>query len=73
MVHWPVCDQYNPVVCPNNCSKESIPRCEIEEHKSKDCPLQEVKCKYEYAGCETILPSRKEMDAHIWKQKRRNT
>ena len=63
-VHWPVCDRY-PVACPNNCGKErGIPRCELEQHKSNECPLQEVKCKYEYAGCETTLP-RKEIDTHM--------
>ena len=43
---------------------EGIPRCEVEEHQSKDCPLQEVKCKYSYVGCEMIL-RRKEMDTHM--------
>lgn len=62
-VHWPVCDRY-PVSCSNNCGKEGIPRCELEEHKSKECPLQEVKCKYEYAGWGTTLP-RREMLTHI--------
>ena len=62
-VHWTVCDRY-PVACPNNCGKEGIPRCEVEEHKSKECPLQEVKCKYDYVGCEMTLP-RKEMDIHM--------
>ncbi len=62
-VHWPVCDQY-PVACPNNCGKEGIPRFEVEEHKLKNCPLQEVKCKYHYIGCETIF-LRKEVDTHM--------
>ena len=61
--HWPVCDRY-PVACPNNCGKEGIPRCEVEEHRLKECPLQEIKCKYDYVGCETTLP-RKEMDTHM--------
>ena len=61
--HWPVCDRY-PIACPNSCGKEDIPRCEVEQHKSNECPLQKVKCKYGYAGCEATLP-RKEMDAHM--------
>ena len=58
-----MCDRY-PVACPNNCGKEDIPRCEVQQHKSKQCPLQEVKCKYDYVGCEVTLP-RKEMDTHM--------
>ena len=61
--HWPVCDRY-PIACPNNCGEEDIPRCEVERHKSNECPLQEVTCKYVYAGCKTMLP-RKEMDSHM--------
>lgn len=60
--HWPVCNQY-PVACPNICGKEDIPRCEVEQHKSDECPLEKVKCKYDYVGCEATLP-RKEMDTH---------
>ena len=65
-VHWPVCDRY-PVACPNNCGKEDIPRCEVEEHKAKECPLQRVNCKYKYAGCEAVL-LRKELDTHMEKE-----
>ena len=60
--HWPTCEQF-PVSCKNLCGAQNIPRFKEEAHRLEDCPLQEVKCKYKYVGCEEKV-KRKDVDAH---------
>ena len=60
--HWPVCGSHL-VQCPNKCG--AFPqRQDCEKHVSSDCPLTEVECDFNFAGCEVKL-LRKEMPDHI--------
>lgn len=40
-----------PLVCPNSCGKEEIPREEMDRHLSETCPMSEVTCPFAKAGC----------------------
>ena len=60
--HWPVCG-YHPVRCPNQC--DAFPqRKELDGHVQNECPLTEVVCDFQYAGCEMKL-HRKSMPDHL--------
>ena len=61
--HWPTCEQF-PISCKSLCGTQNIPRSKEEAHQLEDCPLHEVECKYEYAGCEEKV-KRKDIDAHM--------
>ena len=50
-------------ICPNGCNK-SVPRQNIEEHISKDCPLTITECDFKPYGCKERLP-RMEMQTHM--------
>ena len=41
--HWPVCPCY-PVSCPNECSKQKIPRNKLLHHLYKKCDLKQRVC-----------------------------
>ena len=43
--------QYVVVVCPNECGEAAIERGFLQRHLHQRCPLQEVECKFSYAGC----------------------
>ena len=60
--HWKVCTFY-PTLCPNGCD-ESVPRRNIEEHISKDCPMTITECDFKPYGCKERLP-RIEMQTHM--------
>ena len=61
--HWPKC-QRCPVICPNKCSKGAIERRFLQRHLKEDCPLQEIECKFSYAGC-TAKVEHSEMKEHM--------
>ena len=48
--HWPVCS-YLPVRCPNECGVTGE-REIMEYHIKQICPLEEIECDLNYAGCQ---------------------
>ncbi len=60
--HFPVCAKF-PVPCPNSCGCDLMPRASVQEHLSKQCPLQEEPCDYHSAGC-NLVRARKNMKNH---------
>ena len=60
--HWPVCENY-PILCPNKCPVGEVKRCDLHHHL-EECPLQEVECDFQYAGC-TVKVQRKDMYKHM--------
>ena len=61
--HWAVCSRY-PVLCPNNCSDETMERQNLESHIANDCPLTFVDCYFKGVGCEVRL-LRKNLPNHL--------
>ncbi len=61
--HWAVCKCY-PLPCPHECRQETIQRQNLEQHLNKECPLHEVACEFQGAGCKTRL-LRKDMPDHL--------
>lgn len=61
--HLPVCDKF-PTRCPNNCD-EIMCRAEVKRHLDTVCPLQPVKCEFEFAGCRSDRLHRKELRKHM--------
>ena len=61
--HWPKCQRY-PLVCPKKCSTTEIERRFFERHLKEECPLQEIVCKFSYAGCQVKI-ARKSMKKHL--------
>ena len=60
--HHPQCTQY-PVLCPNKCGLQAIPRCNVQTHVTEECPLQSVECEFKWAGCQ-YTPLRKDLQQH---------
>ena len=56
--HWLKCQKY-PEKCPNECSEDNIERQFLQHHLDEECPLQEVECKFTYAGCPVKMKRRK--------------
>ena len=56
--HWLQCQKY-PEKCPNKCSEDDIERQFLQHHLDEECPLQEVECKFSYAGCPVKMKRRK--------------
>ena len=52
-----------PLLCPNSCDSDAIPREMIGEHLKK-CPLQKQTCPFEVAGC-TAKMKPPEVNSHI--------
>ena len=65
--HWPQCQKY-PLKCPNKCCEEDIERRFLKCHLNLDCPLQEIECKFSYAGCGAKM-QRRMMQEHMDKSK----
>ena len=63
MSHLIVCAKH-PMDCPNKCGIGGIQREDIDKHVGEECPLGEVGCKFEYAGCHVRLP-RKDIGQHL--------
>ena len=61
-VHWPQCGSY-PVPCPNACEIQDVKRGDLDAHLSV-CPLGEVKCDFENAGCSMKL-QRQDLESHM--------
>ena len=59
--HARKCDK-RPIECPNKCSAELLQR-ELQLHLEQ-CPLQEISCEFEQAGCEEKV-LRKDYNSHI--------
>ena len=62
-VHYTECDDY-PVNCPNNCQEEPPKRQELESHLENDCPLVNIDCPFQYAGCDAHI-TRADMPDHM--------
>ena len=56
--------QYVVVVCPNECGEAAIERGFLQRHLHQHCPLQEVECKFSYAGC-GMKTQRSKMQEHM--------
>ena len=65
--HLPQCQKY-PLKCPNKCCEEDIERRFLKCHLDEDCPLQEIECKFSYAGCGAKM-QRRMMQEHMDKSK----
>ena len=63
MVHHVRCEKY-PVECPNKCGVEKVQRRKLDKHVREECPLEEIGCEFEYAGCQVRQP-RKNMTLHL--------
>ena len=61
--HYPQCNKY-PVACPNKCRESPFERHQLESHLKDECPLVQVACPYQYAGCRAELV-RKDIPQHI--------
>lgn len=60
-VHMPICDA--PVLCPNECSLDTIAKEELSSHIEKHCPLQVVPCDFDTV-CSVTMP-RKDLSQHL--------
>ena len=62
--HLSTCKEF-PINCPNNCRDSfKLPRRRINAHLRNECPLSDVKCDYEWAGCEWE-GFRRDMEIHL--------
>ena len=61
--HWLICKQY-PLECPNKCGEDAIERQHLPKHLEETCPLQVIKCEFNYAGCE-VECQRQHMQTHL--------
>ena len=59
--HGPTCDR-RPTKCPNKCPA-SLVLGQVQDHL-KQCPLQEVSCEFEHAGCSKKVLY-KDYDSHL--------
>ncbi len=59
--HLLVCDKF-PTRCPNKCD-DLLCRSEVKQHVDTACPLQKVRCEFEYAGCTNV--KRKDYQKHM--------
>ncbi|KAK2170373.1 hypothetical protein LSH36_3g20055 [Paralvinella palmiformis] len=48
--HYHQCPQF-PVICPNRCDPNKIPREDVEHHVQTQCPCTLVPCSFRNAGC----------------------
>ena len=60
--HWPKCKKY-PLECPNDCGEIGIERQHLQNHLH-DCPLEVIKCEFDYAGCKEKV-KRQKMQSHV--------
>lgn len=61
--HYAECKKY-PVDCPNKCREEPFERQELDDHTKNTCPLTQIKCPLECAGCKEQI-SRQDVPEHI--------
>ena len=50
--------------CPHECGEDAIKKQSLLQHLNKVCPLQTIKCEFQYAGCE-VECQRQHMQAHL--------
>ena len=60
--HYNQCPDY-PVLCPNNCSKQTHPQGQLDTHLAS-CPEQEVDCIFSEMGCKEKL-KRQQLQQHL--------
>lgn len=53
-----------PVICPNHCDTNILPREDLEMHLKEECTISVLSCPYKYAGCRFKGP-RFAMDNHL--------
>lgn len=62
--HYSECKKF-PEYCPKKCdATKKMPRCEIDAHLDKDCPKQNIKCEFHWAGCKG-KPLRQDAAMHM--------
>ena len=61
--HYHQCSNF-PILCPNKCQTTPFERQKIEKHVKVECPLAQINCPLQYAGCDVKLP-RKAMPEHM--------
>jgi hypothetical protein len=60
--HIEQCTKY-PVPCPNECDVGTIPRCDVEKHRT-ECPLEPVACQFADVGC-SVKVARRDLKLHM--------
>ena len=60
--HVEQCTKY-PVPCPNKCHVGTVPRCDVEKHRT-ECPLEPVACDFVDVGCNMKVP-RRDLKQHM--------
>jgi uncharacterized coiled-coil protein SlyX len=60
--HIEQCTKY-PVPCPNKCDVGTVPRCDVEKHRT-ECPLEPVACQFSDVGC-SMKVARKDLKLHM--------
>ncbi|XP_065901808.1 TNF receptor-associated factor 6-like isoform X2 [Dysidea avara] len=61
-LHKDECEYY-PIPCPNYCSKDTYPRCQVKYHIA-NCPEQEVACTFSEIGCKEKM-KRQMLQKHL--------
>lgn len=62
--HLPKCQRF-PEKCPHECSGRDIERRFLKHHLEEDCPLQEIECKFSFAGCRAKRKRGRSMQVHL--------
>jgi hypothetical protein len=52
-----------PVPCPNKCDVGTVPRCDVEKHRT-ECPLEPVACQFADVGC-SVKVARRDLKLHM--------
>ena len=60
--HVELCTKY-PIPCPNKCEIGTIPRCDVEKHRT-ECPLEPVACELANVGC-SVKVARRDLKQHM--------
>ena len=60
--HYNQCPDY-PVLCPNNCSKQTYPQGQLDTHLAS-CPEQAVDCTFSEMGCKKKV-KRQQLQQHL--------
>ena len=47
-IHYSEC-YYYLMSCPNKCTQDKIPRCQLKDHLDISCPLQPIECEFSWA------------------------
>lgn len=62
--HVAACDHF-PRPCPYDCDKNVyMPRKILRAHLQDKCPMKDIACEYQWAGCDAVL-NRREMATHM--------